>query len=253
MPLVPDITVADAIKEIAVRLGFADQGTARSRSTTRILSFIRQAMQELSKEIDWADNFFEVRVPLIAGQDRYEYPEESANGQVISVAVEYERGQRYVLQGGIRTQEFLGRPDPENEDGFTLPVGDPEFWRIVDREIQIRPAPIDITRTVSLVFQLQRIVPTTVETGTILPFDPELIIQRCVVLGRRHYQLPGQTDAERDYAAYLMRVKGKQRAAVTFFVGGRKSHYVTRNKEVYPNDWNGRGQNAPYTPNWTPW
>lgn len=251
MPLVPQTTVADAIKEIAIRLGFADQGTARTRSETRILSFIRQAIQELSVEVQWADNVFEIRIPLINGQDRYEYPEEAANGQVSAVFIEQARGQRYALEGGIRTQDFDSIPD--NDSGYTVPVGRPNVWRVIDREIQIRPAPVDITDTVSLVFTIQMIVPSVVELETTLPFDSELIYQRCVVLGRRHFQLPGQTDAERDFAQYLMRVKGKQGAARQFFVGGRKSFYVTRNKEVRPNRGNDTGQNAPYTPNWTPW
>lgn len=251
MPLVPEMTVGDAIKEVATRLGFTDQGTARTRAESRIQSFIRQALSELAVEINWTDNLFEVRIPLINGQDRYEYPEEASNGSVQSIQVEWERGQRYDLEGGIRTQDMGPRPD----DGVNqVPIGDPEFVRIIDREIQIRPAPIDSTRTTHLVITYQAAVPATIELTTQLPFDPELILQRCVVLGRRHYQLPGQDDATRDYLAYRDRVKARQGVSTNFFVGGMKSHFVTRNKQVRVNPFSrDRGNGAPYTPNWTPW
>lgn len=251
MPLVPEMTVGDAIKEIATRLGFTDQGTARTRAESRIQSFIRQAISELAVEVTWTDNLFEVRIPLVNGQDRYEYPEEASNGSVQSFQIEWERGQRYDLQGGIRTQDMGPRPD----DGVNrVPLGDPEFVRIIDREVQIRPAPIDITRTTTLVVTLQYAVPQVIELTTQLPFDPELILQRCVVLGRRHYQLPGQDDATRDYDKYLARVKARQGVSTTFFVGGMKSHFVTRDKQVRQNPYRRDiGNNAPYTPNWTPW
>lgn len=252
MPLVPQMTVNDAIKKIAVRLGFADQGTARSRAETRIQGFIEQAIHELAREVVWDDNVFEVRIPLITGQDRYEFPEESKAGELVRIEVEDTRSTRYELEGGIRTQEFAGKPE---DDTYRVPVGDPLYWRIIDREIQIMPAPIDAERIPNLVMTLKRSVPLVIETGTLLPFDSELIIQRCVVLGRRHFQLPGQDDAEADYAAYLARVKAAQGAPATFYVGGNKSHYVTRDKRVYENPLQrrDRGQNAPYTPNWTPW
>lgn len=252
MPLVPQMTVSDAANEIAVRLGFTDQGTARARAETRIRSFIRQAINELEKEVEWADNVFEIRIDLINHQDRYEYPEEAKNGNVISVQCELTRGQRYDLQGGIRTQEFVGRPSDESS---RVPIGDPMYWRIIDREIQIRPAPIDVTRIPSLVILLQRSVPAVLEPGTLLPFDSELIIQRCTVLGRTHYQMPGQDDAKANYAKYLDRVKARQGAAKVFFVGGMKSHFVTRDKHVRQQylQHRSRGTGAPYTQNWAPW
>lgn len=251
MPLVSSMTVGDAIKEIAVRLGFTDQGTARSRAESRIQSFISQTISELAVECTWTDNLFEIRIPLVNGLDRYEYPEEASNGSVISFQIEWERGQRYDLEGGIRTQEFYARP---NDDSYTVPTGDPVYVRVIDREIQLRPAPIDVTRTVNLLITLQYAVPKVIEPGTLLPFDHELILQRCTVLGRRHFQLPGLEAAEKDYQIYLARVKARQGVSQTFFVGGMKSHFVTRDKHVRQNPLNRQlGNGAPFTPNWTPW
>jgi hypothetical protein len=250
MALGSRINVAAATKKIAVRLGFADQGTARTRADARIMEFISQSINELALE-HWADNTYEVRIPLIVGQDRYEYPEEANNGDVIGVECELQFGQRYALNGGIRRQDVGPRP---SDGSYRVQTGDPEDWRIIDGEVQIRPAPIDITRVPTLVVTLSLKIPETLEPGTLLPFDSELIIQRCTVLGRRHYQLPGLTDAETEYAAYITRVKARQGAAQTFFVGGNKSHFVTRNKEVRKNPFTRNvGNGAPYTPNWNPW
>lgn len=251
MALTPELTVGDAIKEIAVRLGFADQGTARTRAETRIQSFIRQAVAELAVEVEWADNSFEIEIPLIVGQDRYEYPEEANNGQLSALYLGFARGTRIPLDGGIRPQEFWGKP---NDDTYRVPIGVPERWRIVDREIQIRPAPSEIDSAPNLIATVQRKMGPLTELTEVLPYDSELIMQRCVVLGRRHYQLPGLEDATRDYTKYLERVKNKQRAGTVFFVGGSKSHFVTRDKRVFVDTYKREtGQNAPWSDNWNPW
>jgi hypothetical protein len=247
MAFAAQYTLADARAEVMTRLGFADQGTAVTRGVKRINSFIQQAVNELVLEVNWTDMVHELRIPLIEGQDRYEFPDETQVGQ-LSIQVEDINGLHHPMQGGIQQQDFLATP---SDTTLRAAIGQPVRWRYVDREIQIIPAP-----TVSFVFLVVNYVrrtPILRDDADMLPFDSEAIIQRAVIHAKIHYQQPGIGESRQMHAMYLARVVAQQGPGRVFFIGGRKSFYITRDKRVPLGEPQHRGPWSSYSPDWTPW
>jgi hypothetical protein len=248
MAFAAQYTLADARAEVQTRLGFADQGTAVTRGVKRINSFIQQAVNELVFEADWTDMYQELSIPLIEGQDRYEFPDETQVGQIIAMQVQSEVGTRHPMQGGIQQQDWYPTP---TDTTLRAAIGQPCRWRYVDREIQIIPAPT--TTFTNLVITYIRRTPILRDDGDLLPFDSEAIIQRAVIHGKIHYQQPGLADSRQLHAIYLARVKTQQGPGRVFFVGGRKSFYITRDKRVPLGEPQHRGPWSSYSPDWQPW
>lgn len=247
MAFAAQYTLADARAEVMTRLGFADQGTAVTRGVKRINSFIQQATNELALEVGWTDTMFELFLPLITGQDRYEFPDETTIGNFTMEVVD-KNGRRYPMAGGIQVQDWPGdSTDPE----LLAKIGLPTRWRVVDREIQIIPAPTDVFTKLALFYQ--RRVPIYRDDGDLLPFDSEAIIQRAVILGKVHYQQPGVQEARQMHAVYVARIVAKQGPGRVFNVGGRQSHYL-RVQKVPLGGQNGNiGPGVEYSDGWNPW
>jgi hypothetical protein len=250
MPLDQQITVATAVTDVLERSGFAGQGTSALTAQPRVRAFLRQAAKELVNDAAWTELVGQLRIPLVEGQDRYEFPEESYLGGIIALTCELENGVQYPLTGGIRQQDWMPTPDPETT--YRVAVGQPDRWRIVDKEIEILPAP---TATyINLVCYYRRALGPLTDPDELLPFEAELLIQRATILTMRFYQKPGSSDLERDFTKYKARRIAAQSVGRVFNVGGRKSHYVTRDKRVPRGGAYGvTGRNASYGPTWNPW
>jgi hypothetical protein len=248
MALASQYTLADARAEVMTRLGFADQGTAVTRGVKRINSFIQQATNELAVEVGWTDSRFELFIPLITGQDRYEFPDETKIGDFTLEVVD-KNGRRYSMAGGIQTQDWLGdSTDPE----LLAKIGQPVRWRVVDREIQIIPAPTDVFTRLAVFYSLR--VPIYRDDGDLLPFDSEVIIQRAVILGKVHYQQPGVQEAMMMHVRYTARIIAKQGPGRVFNVGGRQSHYMRVQRVPLSGGNAGNvGPNVEYSDGWNPW
>ncbi len=251
MALVLENTLGDARIEVLTRLGFAEQGTAVLRNVNLVDSFIRKAARSLVHEADWAIMYRELEIPLIEGQDRYDFPDETETGQMDQIWCVDNNGKPWPMTSGIRWQDLEG--DPADDTTFRVKTGQPERLRIINSEIQIYPAPTDTFSHIQVSYVKR--MPKLLEDIEILPFDSELIIQQAVIYGKVHYGMPGVREDERDKTKYLMHVKKQQRVGRVFTAGGRKSHFVTRPKETRGFRFRGNdiGRNAAWNPNWNPW
>lgn len=252
MPLSPTVTLGEATDDVLEALGFADLGTARTRALRRVERFIRQAVAEIAPEAEWDGLRAELRIPLVQGQARYEFPEEVNVGDLGVPLVLRQDGSTYELTGGLRPQD---RGDVGPDQTYGVPTGAPDRFRFIDGEIELYPAPNPITAFTHLLFVYKKALPPLRDPDEQLPFEPELIIQRATWLGRVHYQKPGVDDIEKSFLKLLARLKAKQGPMRTFFVGGRKSHWITADKRV-PRDGGDTpsvGTGAPAGPDWHPW
>jgi hypothetical protein len=249
MPISDPVSVNDAITDVLQRAGFTSQGTATLTAQPRARTYLRQAMRELVGEATWDDLKADVRIPLTEGQDRYEYPEETYVGGILEVSVEDDRGRFWPIDGGIRRHDRM--PTPQDTT-HRVATGRPNRWRVVDKEIEVLPAPT--AQYVNLVITFKRKLPSLNDGEDFLPFEPELLIQRATILMKLHYQKPGGSDDERSYRRYLLQRKRAQGEGRVFNVGGRKSHYVTRDKRVPRSGAYGEvGRGVSFTDGWNPW
>lgn len=250
MTISDPVTVDDAITDVLQRTGFTAQGTATLTAQPRARTYLRQAMRELVNEATWDDLKADVRIPLVEGQDRYEFPEETYVGGIIEVAIEDDTGQHWPIDAGIRRHDRM--PTPDADSTYRVATGRPDRWQIVDKEIELLPAPT--AQYVNLVVKHKRKLPSLNDGADFLPFEPELLIQRAVVLMKQHYQKPGVSDDDRAFRRYLLQRKRAQGEGRVFNVGGRKSHYVGRDKRVpRSGSRDSVGRNSTYAPGWNPW
>jgi hypothetical protein len=250
MAMPVQLSQGEARTEVLLRLGFAQQGTAVLRNVNLVDAWIRQAMNQLAPEADWSDLYKELQIPLIDGQDTYEFPDETDIGSVDTVWITDTSGRMYQTQGGTQWQDFGGEGGQDEQ--YRIRTGRPQKWQILNREIRLYPAPLVATYPTLTMRYISRL-PRLMEDGELLPFDSELIVQQAVVLGKRHYKHADIGQAMGDLARYLDRVKTKQRAPRTFTIGGRKSHFVTRPKEPNTIVSDSVGPDATFTDGWTPW
>lgn len=251
MGLAPTMTMGDARDDLLERLGFADLGSARTRAVGRCEAFIRQAVNELVYEVEWTALKFRMRLPLVAGQTRYEFPEEVQPNSLGTPLIERIDGSTYPLNGGIRPQDW---GDAVVDPDLGVGTGSPDRYRFVDGEIDIYPAVKDLNSYTNIVIDAKRAVPAMRDPADRLPFDPEVIIQRALVLGRTHYQKPGVDDAKADFKELLRKARAQQGVPQIITVGGRKSHYVrTQPVPRTGGDNPSIGNHAPASPDWHPW
>lgn len=250
MALPVQLTLDEARIEVLQRLGFAQQGTAVLRNHNLIDSFIRQSMNQLAHEANWSDLYKELQIPLVDGQGRYEFPDEASIGQIDTIWVLDINNRAYQLAGGTQWQDFSGEGSQDSQ--YAEVTGEPRKWQIINRELRIYPAPNTDTYTNLNIRYVSRL-PRLIEDSEYLPFDSELIVQQAVILGKRHYGMPGVSEAMGDLARYLDRVKTAQRESRVFNVGGSKSHFVTRAKEPDGMQRKSYGPNSTYSDGWNPW
>jgi hypothetical protein len=249
MALGVQLTLGAARSEVISRLGYQSRGASTSRLTGLIDSFINRAIRTLVFEVDWIELKHELVIPLVTGQNRYEFPDEVEIGGIWKFVVRDADECEYDLEGGIlNSQDAPGLPGDETLRAVT---GQPAIWRIIDREIELTPAPTDTY--VSLKIGYIRRVTKLTRDEDVLPFDSEAIIRQAEHYGRVHFALPGIGEFKEDFARYLFRIKSQQTEGRVFNAGGRKSHYVTRSKKVYRDSSNTAGRNVVWSPDWNPW
>jgi hypothetical protein len=248
MPIEPIVSLAGARTSVLTRCGFADQGTAAVRAVKRIDEFIREAMRELVHEADWVQMRKELRIELIEGQDRYDYPPEATTGQLLSITVEDEQERQHEITAGLRSYDLDGKP---GDTSLTVKIGQPSRYRFIDGEIQLYPAPT--ARFINLVVFYIAKLPDLVDDNELLPFDGELIIRKATIKARRHFKQDVVPEELAEFERYLMRVKRQQNEARVFNVGGRQSHFLTRSKRVPRDQREIVGRNAPWSDDWNPW
>lgn len=250
MPLAQRITIADAVKDVLERSGFAEQGTAVLSAGARVRAFLRQAAREFYGKADWSELFKELVLPLTPGQDRYEFPDETVLGGLQLLEVLDTNDRRYPLDWAIRTHDFM--PTPDESTGLRVAIGQPDRVRIIDRELQVLPAPNDNFPKIIATYKAS-LGPMQDEKED-MPYESELLIQRAVVLTKTHYQKPGVQQATVDFERYLKDRVAAQRGRRVFNVGGRKSHYVTRDKRVpRKGAYGSTGDGAAFGDTWNPW
>jgi hypothetical protein len=250
MALTQEMSLGEARIEVLGRLGFTEQGTAVLRNVNLVDSWIRKGMRKLVHKAEWSSMFLELQIPLIVGQDRYDFPDETAIGQIQAFWVHDTNNRPWPMSGGLRWQDLEGDPSDET---LRVKTGQPERWGIIDREIRIYPGPTETWTLLNMQYVAR--LPKLIEDTESLPFDSELIIRQAVLYGMVHYGMPGISEEKQDFNDYLTDIRKQQREGRVFTVGGRKSHFVTRPKETNGFRYRGnfRGRNAPYTPGWNPW
>lgn len=236
--------------EVLKRLGFADQGTAVLRNVNLIDSWIRQSTKMMVHKAEWSSMSRSLLIPLTVGQDRYDFPDETDICQIGSFWIVDDQGRRWEMFGGLRFQDFDATPD---DTTLRVATGQPERWGVIDGEIRILPAPTETFVNID-VYYISRL-PKLIEDKELMPFDTELITQQAVLLGKIHYGMVGVSEARRELMDYLKEVRRQQREPRQFFVGGRKSHFITRAKETngFRHKSDQIGRNAPWSPGWNPW
>ena len=195
MPI--ELTVTQAREKVLLRAGVA-QSAAHNVQLLRITDeFIRTAHAMHYYACDWLAARREMEIAVIADQAAYDWPDTVLVGQLNKLWIEYEDG---------RPVELDSEPDVY-ERHYTGGTGMPRFYRFMDGQITLYPAPGDQFTKIKILYTA---APTLNDSSDRLVVDSELVVQQATVLLMLHLGLQGASQYQSMLERYRLQIIGQQ-------------------------------------------
>lgn len=240
-------TLQETRQDVLVRTGYATSGNKAAAVQGVVDSFIRAAQRELYVRMNWTMNQKRISIPLVTGQQEYDWPDDLEPGDIRTITVVHSNGHEYDVQMGLRTHER----DSARTDGVVQNTR-PILATYVDRIIELWPAPSDDYVSLTVDYQLGMTALTDEQDRLVV--DGEACTQLATMKFKRHLGLDVQNADVATFERYLNDLSARQSTGEGFQIGGHQSmrnavqkvnRVATQARFV--------GNNTPYDTGWNPW
>lgn len=239
-------TLVDTRQEVLTRAGYATSGNKAAAVAGLVDSLIRASHRELFVRMNWTMNQVRVSLPLITGEQRYDWPDDAEPGDIRTITVVHTNGAEYIVGMGLRTHER----DSSRTDGV-VSEGRPVLATYVDKIIEFWPAPSADYVSATIDYSVGQ--PALVDDGERLVVDGEACIQLAVMKFKRHLGIEVPREDVATFERYLNDLSVRQSTGEGFQLGGHQSMRtaVQRVNRVAQSRFLGNGQ--PFSTDWNPW
>ncbi len=239
-------TLQETREEVLTRNGYATSGNKAANVQALVDSFVRAAQRELFVRMNWTMNQKRATLPLIQGQQQYDWPDDVEPGDIRTITVTHTNGHEYDVGMGLRTNER----DASRTDGV-VDEGRPVLATYVDKMIEFWPAPSAEYLIATIDYSIGSSV--LVDDADRLVVDGEACIQLATMKFKRHLGIDVARDDVATFERYLTDLQSRQSTGEGFQLGGHQSfrNAVQKVNRVAAQRRNGNGQ--PFSTEWNPW
>jgi hypothetical protein len=240
MPIRP--TLGELRESLLRRVGLAAGGTAPANVLPIIDERIRQAERMLHTRIDFTHLWERMDVPLTAGVNEYDWPDNVEVGDLRWISAVNQDGYEARLNPGMRPIERNSAyPTPQTDQtNWSQPL----IYTIQNQVIRIGPTPDETW--VRMVYEYYLAPGPMVDPEERCAIDPEALLMQAEILTKQHFGMPGIEPVVGMLDEYLKDLQAKQGDGDGFQLGGRQSIRIRpwRRNRVAEN-----GRNGPFSRN----
>lgn len=247
MALNAPMRFGDAVHSVFVRCSISTSGNHHARFLEIVREFVRTAHTQLFPEAEWTPALARVEIPLTAGLQTYDWPDDCLPGRINFASVRDTEGNEIQLDFGMRPNERSAA-----QSGGTVRSDTPLLLTFVNGDLELTPAPASKWDT--LIIDYVRSANSLADDADPMIVDGELVVQSATMKFKRHLGLPVGREDVAEHERYLDRVKGMQSTGGGFQIGGHQSSRNAVHKRNRIGDsTNSTGSSAPYDTDWSPY
>lgn len=210
LPLSP--TLADVRNSVAIRCGLATSGTLANNLRAVIDEMVRKCQAQIYLRATWARQVFEQTITAVNGERDYDIPSVTTIGGILRVAAVDSKGK-------FKAMAYDDLLDIEN---ITYTPGKPEFWKIIDDMLRVKPAP-DTTEYPSFLLLLYRAPASMVADADRTVVDGEALIQLATIGVKEYLGVGGdQRVARAEFERYLLDLRQSVSPPRMFLIATRR-------------------------------
>lgn len=226
-----EATLAQVRRSVRVRASLDSYHDAPSMYDMVVDEYIRASHRRLSAEFPWLRTYLRSEQVIIPEHTRYAIPDRMTVRGFVSVLVRHTERGEYALRAGMSTGERRLAERPSSGSA-------PEMYRVIEREIEIQPAPDDRYTHVIIEGYLEG---TPREDTDLISIDEEALVMSATLDVQQHYGMPVTELEILRFSRYLDRTRGEQSIGDGFVFGAQRPRRELRHRP------RGLGDD------WTPW